>query len=969
MGFPLRLLAREIYDRVVGMKGAASVALLTGEERIAPSTARYVLCTAEAMPVDQDFAFVAVDEVQLGADPERGHVFTDRMLRARGREETMLLGSASATPMVRSLIPDADIDTRPRFSTLRYAGARKLSRLPKRSAIVAFSTEEVYAIAEMLRRSAGGAAVVMGALSPRTRNAQVAMFQSGEVDYLVATDAIGMGLNLDVAHIAFAGMSKFDGRRQRRLTLAEMAQIAGRAGRHQRDGTFGSVGGDANGFTPEEIEALENYIVPPLPFLWWRNSDLRFEGVPVLLDSLAMPSQNPLLRQAPMALDEAVLRRLADEPAVSDALAAMDTDHRALATAMLWDMCGLPDFQSTGADHHSRLVLKLWLDRISRTDRTLSPDWFASQMARVDRVDGDIDALSARIAAVRTLAYIAHQNGWLPAASGATESTRALEERLSDALHDALTARFVNRRTTVLLRDLKAARASLPVQTGTDGTVRVDNEVIGSLDGFTFRVDPAAKAADQRLLRAAAERHLGPELAARATALAAADQGALSLYAPAGTTPGIAWSGSVVATLERGRDPLVPAVRLAPAVRDLAPVHTTAILRRLQDAVQSWSSTALRPLHRSAVLAAEPTTSPALRALLVHLIDAGGVIDRRRDAALLPALTPDDRMALRKLGFVIGTLDIYHPDLLRPRAVIWRAALSSIARKAPMPNLPPEGAVRLPSNASGPRFTTGFRPAGEALLRIDMVERIARQAHTARALAAQGGEAKAAFRMDTALATSLGLSADDVPRLMRALGFRAFPTPVADAAVEDFAHASTALMTPAASGASDADDAQADALSDDSGSSAIASDEAPAATLARAPAAPTGPLWMWVGVPNRAAKPERASQRHANRRNDDSARRNAPAQSPGGARRDPRARHGARPSAPAAPSPHSPFAALAALIRPPVAPTDTARPKRVRKRKPKGKALAATVPSAGEPTRAQQPSPDTASHDTDAPSA
>jgi ATP-dependent RNA helicase SUPV3L1/SUV3 len=319
IGFPLRLLAREVYDRVVKLKGAKQVALITGEERIVPPDARWFLCTAESMPLQRDLAFVALDEAQLGADPERGHVFTDRLLRARGREETMILGSETLRPMVKALVPDAEIINRPRFSTLSHAGARKLSRLPKRSVIVAFSAEEVYAVAEMIRRLRGGAAVVMGALSPRTRNAQVAMFQAGEVDYLVATDAIGMGLNMDVNHVAFASLTKFDGYRQRRLTVSEMAQIAGRAGRHQRDGTFGALTADGPGaFTPEEIHAIEHHHFPRLDFLYWRDGEPDCDSIDALIASLEAKPDNRVLRAAPVATDLAVLKRLIEDDAVRD---------------------------------------------------------------------------------------------------------------------------------------------------------------------------------------------------------------------------------------------------------------------------------------------------------------------------------------------------------------------------------------------------------------------------------------------------------------------------------------------------------------------------------------------------------------------------------------------------------------------------------------------------------------------------
>ncbi len=407
IGFPLRLLAREIYDRVVAIKGGNQVALLTGEERIVPPQARYYLCTAESMPVDIEASFVAIDEAQLGVDPERGHVFTDRLLNARGREETMILGSESLRPLVKALVPEADIVTRPRFSTLSYAGPARLARLPKRSVVVAFSAEQVYAIAETLRRFKGGAAIVMGALSPRTRNAQVAMFQAGEVDYLVATDAIGMGLNLDVGHVAFAGLTKFDGKRTRRLTLPEMAQIAGRAGRHQRDGSFGSIGGEAKpGFTPEEIMGIEEHRFAPLEYLYWRSSDPRFDDIATLIADLEAPPGRRELRAAPLATDLAVLKLLADDPA------AADRANSPALVARLWEVCGLPDFQKTGAWHHARTVEQLWRFR-SSGNGTIERGWYASRLERLDSVEGDIEAIAARIAAVRTWAYIAHRADWL----------------------------------------------------------------------------------------------------------------------------------------------------------------------------------------------------------------------------------------------------------------------------------------------------------------------------------------------------------------------------------------------------------------------------------------------------------------------------------------------------------------------------------------------------------------------------
>jgi ATP-dependent RNA helicase SUPV3L1/SUV3 len=788
MGFPLRLLAREVYDRVVAIKGAAEVALVTGEERIMPPQARYLLGTMEALPVERDVAFVGIDEAQLGADPERGHVFTDRLLRARGREETMILGSASLTGLVRDLVPEVDIVTRPRFSTLSYAGPMKLSRLPKRSAIVAFSAEEVYAIAEMLRRFAGGAAVVMGALSPRTRNAQVAMFEAGEVDYLVATDAIGMGLNLDVQHVAFASLQKFDGRRLRRLTISEMAQIAGRAGRHQQDGSFGTIGLPQGGMTHEEIAAIEGHHFPPLASLFWRNPTPGFASLDQLLADLAQPPTHRGLRPAPEAVDIAVLKHLAGDMEVQ--MRGGDFD----AVQRLWDACGLPDFEQLGPEHHSRTVFKLWQWRTSG-DGTIDPDWFARRLARLDDVEGDIDQLASRIAAVRTLCFIAQRGDWIADAAGWTAQTQALEARLSDALHAALAQRFVDRRLALLIRDAGQRHAALPVAVGADGTVAVDGEAIGTLTGFQFKVDPVARASDHRLLLAAAEKHLRGELARRAAALAESDGSALSLVSEAGASPRIAWHGQAIATLARGTTLVQPAILLEPALRRLEVPQVQAITERLQAFVAEQLARHAAPLAAMGAAAGDLFTPPRVRALLAALVDGGGFVERAAVDDQLAAMSAEERPQLRKLGLTIGSLDLFHPQLLKPEAVRWRAALVAAQQGAAMPALPPHGAVLQKQGGPEGLRIAGFRRCVTGWLRIDMAEKLARQAHAARmqaiapptapiaggaphdeADAPETDEALTAlapgFAIDPALATSLGLDADARRALLGSFGFR-----------------------------------------------------------------------------------------------------------------------------------------------------------------------------------------------------
>ena len=758
IGFPLRLLAREVYDRVVALKGASKVALLTGEERIVPSHARYFLTTAESMPVggERDFAFAAIDEAQLGIDPERGHVFTDRMLRARGREETLILGADTLRPLIRELLPEAEIVSRPRFSTLRHVGGTKLSRLPPRSAIVAFSAEQVYALAEMLRRFKGGAAVVMGSLSPATRNAQVAMFQRGEVDYLVATDAIGMGLNMDVSHVAFAGLEKFDGHRDRRLTIPEMAQIAGRAGRHQRDGSFGalSLGGDrAPEFSEEEIAAIEDHRFRRLDHLYWRNPDLDFGGVADLIGSLEERSDDPLLRPAPVAIDLAVLKLIAEDPAVAAA--------RGGRTRKLWAACGLPDFRKVGAMHHARMVRRVY-SYISEGGH-IPYEWFATEVTRLDNVAGDIEALADRLAGIRSWAYIAQRGDWLADPAKGAERTKDVEGRLSDALHLALTQRFVDRRTAVLVRDIGARGAdALPVTVAADGEVSVGPEPIGHLTGFEFKVDPTARHADKRLLLAAAERRLGEELDRRAGALCGAPDADFALVED-GASLAIAWDGHLLARLAPGRSLLEPAVRTMRALDRLSAVRRAMLRARLEAWIESEIGRHLGPLRKLAKAATDKAAAPGVRALAAMLVDAAGVLPRRALTEQIVALDKADRHALRRLHVRLGALDLFVPHLLKPAAQRWRAALVAIRSNQPLPRLPDPGAATLDGSADPRGAALAYRRLGRAWLRVDLADRLASHAHAARAANSDPVEA--------ALVTSLGLNPDTVRLLMAEIGF------------------------------------------------------------------------------------------------------------------------------------------------------------------------------------------------------
>ncbi len=770
IGFPLRLLAREVYDRVVALKGAPQVALVTGEERIVPPGARYFLCTAESMVTDRTFPFVAIDEGQMGSDPERGHVFTNAMLHLRGSAETMILGAETLRPVLRRLLPDAHIVTRPRFSSLSCVEPRKLSRLPARTAIVAFTAEDVYALAEALRRHKGGAAVVMGGLSPRTRNAQVALYQSGEVDYLVATDAIGMGLNMDIAHVAFASLSKFDGRRHRRLRTAEMAQIAGRAGRHQRDGTFGTVQlgradeGGSPAFTEAEVRSIEDHGFPSLQGLVWRNARLDFASLHRLMMSLEAAPSSPELWRGDDAIDLQVLKLLAGEPWL------LERAQGRPALQRIWAACGLPDYRRTGAEAHSRLVGRM-VRHLTEGNGNLPPEWIRSELAVLDNVAGDIATLSDRIAAARTWTYVSHRSDWLEDAPGWADRARLVEDKLSDALHQRLTQRFVDRRTAVLLKDLKLRDPDLRVEVDPDGAVIVDGAIIGTLTGFAFLPDPAARAGEKKLLLAAAERRLSSELRARAAALAASLDGDFALAFEGGMPPRLTWKGNRVAALRRGKDALNPRIELDRSLDSLDQKARVAVLDRLQAWVDITKGRHLSALTRLEAL--KTGLSPAARGIVVQLTETMGSLPRASIASLIGSLTRDDRRALAKAGVRLGVVHVYAADALRPEATRWRLALWGVSNGgAAMPQPPRPGLTSLrvdPAAPPGFYAVAGFWALGDFAIRVDMADRTARSVHAQRLQEKAGS---GAIQPDPALMTSLGLGAPEFAALMQALGFR-----------------------------------------------------------------------------------------------------------------------------------------------------------------------------------------------------
>jgi ATP-dependent RNA helicase SUPV3L1/SUV3 len=827
IGLPLRLLAREVYNKIADRAGVDSVALITGEEKIKPPKARFWVSTVEAMPRDLDVSFLAVDEVQIAADLERGHVFTDRILHRRGRDETLLLGAATMRPIIERLLPGASIVTRPRLSQLEFAGDRKITRQPRRTAIVAFSADEVYAIAELIRRQHGGAAVVLGSLSPRTRNAQVAMFQSGDVDYLVATDAVGMGLNLDVDHVAFASDRKYDGYQFRRLNPSEFAQIAGRAGRATRDGTFGTTGRCAP-FEPELVNALQNHTFESVKVLQWRNSKLDFSSLGALQVSLAQTPSHEALTRAPIAEDLRVLDHAARDADVRDMA------HGAAAVERLWDACQIPDYRKIAPAAHAELVTTLFGFLMQKGK---IPDaWFAAQIDQADRTDGDIDTLSGRIAQIRTWTFVANRPDWLADPEHWQGISRDVENKLSDALHERLTERFVDRRTSVLMRRLRE-NTMLNTEIGKTGEVIVEGHVIGRLDGFTFAPDAAEAGSDAKALQATALKALAGEIDARAEKLSGAKDDQFVLTSD-GT---IRWTGDAVAKLVAADDALHPRVRIISDER-LTGAPREAVQTRLDLWLKTHIEKLLGPLFDLAK--AEDVTGIA-RGIAFQLIEALGVLERSKIAAEMKDLDQPSRASLRKYGVRFGAYHIYVPALLKPAA----RALASLlwAQKQDNVDMPALSGAQHLAGSGRTSFPVdklldrdayrilGYKQCGERAVRVDILERLADLIRpTLSWRAGATGEKPAGafdgrgFTVTQAMTSLTGSAGEDFASILRALGYRMekrLPLPPAPVAVET----------------APAEAAQAEAVSAEAGSEAAPPGDAAESEAAIADAAGTEP--------------------------------------------------------------------------------------------------------------------------------
>ena len=751
IGLPLRLLAREVYDKIVTLRGPSVVALVTGEERIVPPRAKYWVCTVEAMPEGMGCDFLAVDEIQLCADPERGHVFTDRLLRARGLHETLFMGAETMRKAIAALVPSADFMHRERFSELSYSGQKKISRMPERSAIVSFSVDNVYGIAELLRRQKGGAAVVMGALSPRTRNAQVEMYQNGDVDYLVATDAIGMGLNLDVNHVAFSATSKFDGNRMRPLLPTELAQIAGRAGRHMNNGSFG-VTGEAAPLHDELVQAITENRFAPLTKLYWRNAKLQFGSTKALISALEQHTNNEWLTRVRESCDLAALKTLVQDAEV----AARASD--GASVALLWDVCRIPDFRSISNRQHAELlgIIYNYLHEMGQ----IPQDWLAGSINSLDNTKGDIDALSKRLAYIRTWTYVAQRKDWAHDHEHWREATRAVEDRLSDALHIALTQRFVDRRTSILMRRMKQ-KESLVADVNKDGEVTVEEQFVGRLEGFQFRQDASASPDEAKTLRSASLQALAPEFHLRADRMYNAPDTEIDFTEQGG----LMWGSSAVGKLVPGSNALKPHVQAFVDV-EAGPEVAEKVTRRLQHFIDRKIATLFEPLIN---MQRDESLTGMARGFAFQMIEGLGVLDRADVGEDVKSLDQEARSALRKHGIRFGQFAIFMPLLLKPAPTRLRLLLWSLASGLQeFPEAPPPGLVTVPTDETKPvgyHLKSGYRAAGERALRVDMAERLADMLRTQ--------DTRGGFEATADMLSITGMTLEQFANLMQGLGYRA----------------------------------------------------------------------------------------------------------------------------------------------------------------------------------------------------
>ena len=711
IGFPLRLLAREIFDKCVNKVGAEKVALITGEEKIIPKIPKYYICTVESMPQDMMVDFIGVDEIQMCADRERGHIFTDRLLNARGDKLTMFLGSHTMKSVIASLVENVEFVSRERYSKLTYSGYKKISRLNPKTALIAFSVDEVYAIAELVRRQKGGAAIIMGSLSPKTRNSQVQLYQSGDANFLVATDAIGMGINMDINNVSFSNLRKFDGKKTRKLSLSEISQIAGRAGRHINDGTFG-ITGDCKQFSADEIEKLEKHELNKIGMLYWRNSKIDFDSLDNLVSSLEKKTNNEFLKKINDCEDEKVLKYLIKNDK------NLKTKYSKDNIKILWESCQIPDFSKKAYGNHIEVVKKIFEFLISKTGKVTN-DYMKKQLEYLDRYDGNIDTITNRISNVRTWSYVANKKGWVNNSDYWVERTKHIEDKLSDKLHEELTKSFIDKRISVLSRSLKQDIV-LATEIKNENEVIIDGQYIGKLNGLKLNLDlkSGSLKTDVKSLRKAARQAIAPELMKRVNRIIKDEVFELK------DDHKIYWMDSPIAYICKGKDYLNPELELL--VDEAIDLESKEKLKiNLEEKLHSLISSRLANLVN---LSKSKFKNNYVRALSYQLFENNGVMKREAVHQMIKNLSKEDRLNLRKTGIKIGRYHIFLPEMLKPSAVNLRVKLWKLYFPEDKEYVVPKSGLNFLKNESKKNskflLICGFENFDKFYVRVDMLERL-----------------------------------------------------------------------------------------------------------------------------------------------------------------------------------------------------------------------------------------------------
>ena len=753
IGFPLRLLAREVYDKIIKKINPSNVALITGEEKIIPSNAKYYLCTVESMPIDKNLEFVGIDEIQMCADHERGHIFTDRLLNLRGEKLTMLMGSNTIKNIIINLNEDTEFVNKERLSKLSYKGHKKISRIDRKTAIIAFSAEEVYAIAELVRRQKGGAAIVMGSLSPKTRNAQVELYQSGDVDFLVATDAIGMGINMDLENVYFSNLKKFDGKKLRRLNLSEIGQIAGRAGRYLNDGNFG-ITGDCKEINAEEVELLENHKFKKIRTLFWRNSNLNFNNATSLIKSLDERPNEDWLKRINECEDEKLLKYFLKN------LSAHKISDNEEVLSLLWECCQIPDFVKKTYGHHLEVVSKIF-GFLNGKEKKVTNTYMKQQLSVLNKLEGNVDSLSNRIANVRTWSYVSNKVNWVENQDYWVERTKLLEDKLSDRLHEELTKSFIDKRANILARGLKQDM-TFNTEIIEDDKVIINNQFIGKLKGLKLELDLKVDTLDTDIksLKKAARLSIGPELNKRIKQII--DTSSLEIK----DDFKIYWGKFPIAKLLPGKDYLDPELSLI--IDDIIEI---AEQKKLQEYLEKWLKEKIKFVLKSLIdLRSLKESNSSIRALAYQLYENNGVLKRDKVSEYLKKLGQDERKILRNLGVKFGRYHVFLFKLLKPEAVSLRILLWKNYHQKSFNLKPPTFGLNFLENKDFKNknfmLLCGFENFDKYFVRIDILERLFVQ------IINTNSDSKAKIKLVPEMLNLLGCSKNNFIKLIQKMNYK-----------------------------------------------------------------------------------------------------------------------------------------------------------------------------------------------------